>query len=87
MQGMPRRLVLGTAVALPLVALAERVGSAAENARRHRRPGDLDSHLRVNVAAGPPPTGVPGNVAHRARRRLRGHVAQLVALEHPVPVG
>ena len=31
MQGMPRRLVLGTAVALPLVALAERVGSAVEN--------------------------------------------------------
>ena len=61
---MPRRLVLGTAVALPLVALAERVGSAGADATHHRPPRDLDDHTRNERASRAP-----------ADRRARGLAA------------
>jgi beta-glucanase (GH16 family) len=60
MQGMSRRLVLGTAVAVPLAALAERVGSAAEKGGGTGLPATSSAAPAVNVATGPPPTGVPG---------------------------
>ena len=63
MEGMPRRLVLGTAVALPLVALAERVGSGVEHGphRAPASPATSTTTSAMHAPAGPSPTGVPGN--------------------------
>ena len=61
MQAIPRRLVLGTAVALPLVALAERVGSAVETPPPTGLLATSTTPSPTNVPAGPPPTGVPGD--------------------------
>ena len=60
MDGMSRRMVLGGLVALPLVALAEHVGSADQ-----RPPADDAARSRTVSAmtcpTGPAPNGVPGN--------------------------
>jgi beta-glucanase (GH16 family) len=58
-EGMPRRLVLGSFLALPLIALSERVGSAGEITPPHAVSGG-PTHV-MNCDGGPPPTGVPGN--------------------------
>jgi beta-glucanase (GH16 family) len=60
MDGMPRRLVLGTAIALPLVALAERVGSAVENVPATGPAATSTTAAGTRGPAGPSPTGVPG---------------------------
>ena len=59
MDGMSRRLVLGGLVALPVLALAEQLGSADQTP-------PADDALKATAAAvtgstGPRPTGVPGN--------------------------
>ncbi len=59
MEAMPRRVVLGGLLALPIIALAEGAVSPDETAR-----GDVletSAPARHMTAAGPAPTGVPGN--------------------------